>query len=224
MAHCSEAVENLSTSPQIYSASVSSQAPATIPLTSLATPAAIPLGSLQSQVNSTPYNTFQPQITSFLHQFEQFANNKSVSKMSLKKIGCWQIKCCGWPNANDLLLIYIVWMRLMITATATFICSTSTIVLSTAYSVTANAATDYRTASNRTCYSQRAGQQRYHVSAKFECHTGHWKWFRHITTHKWFGEQQLWFCSTAGRYTKFTCASGCASQKVGILWCNGCIT
>lgn len=38
----------------------------------------MPLGQIQSQVSSTPYNSYQPQITSFLHQFEQFANNKSV--------------------------------------------------------------------------------------------------------------------------------------------------
>lgn len=74
---CSETVESRSTSPQIFSAPVSSQSQTTNPLTSLATPA-VSIGSLQSQVNCTPYNSFQPQITSFLHQFEQFANNKTV--------------------------------------------------------------------------------------------------------------------------------------------------
>lgn len=70
----SEPTESRSTSPQIYSAPVSSQSQ-TNPLASLSTPA-VSLGLLQSQVSSTPYG-FQPQITSFLHQFEQFAN-KSV--------------------------------------------------------------------------------------------------------------------------------------------------
>lgn len=73
----SEAVESRSTSPQIYSAPVPSQSQTSNPLATLTTPA-VSLGSLQSQVNCTPYNSFQPQITSFLHQFEQFANNKSV--------------------------------------------------------------------------------------------------------------------------------------------------
>lgn len=70
----SETTESRSTSPQIYSAPVSSQSQ-TNSLASLSTPA-VSLGLLQSQVSSTPYG-YQPQITSFLHQFEQFAN-KSV--------------------------------------------------------------------------------------------------------------------------------------------------
>lgn len=74
----SEPVESRSASPQIFSAPVSSQPQTNNPLTSLTT-SALSLGTLQPQVNSTPYNSFQPQITSFLHQFEQFANNKTVS-------------------------------------------------------------------------------------------------------------------------------------------------
>ncbi|XP_055321252.1 E3 SUMO-protein ligase PIAS2 isoform X2 [Sitodiplosis mosellana] len=71
-----ETTESRSTSPQIYTAPVSSQSQSNNPLTSLSTPA-VPLGQIQSQVSSTPYSSFQPQITSFLHQFEQFANNKN---------------------------------------------------------------------------------------------------------------------------------------------------
>lgn len=74
--YCSETTESRSTSPQIYSAPVSTQSQSN-PLTSLPT-SAVPLGQLQSQVSSTAFSTFQPQITSFLHQFEQFANNKNV--------------------------------------------------------------------------------------------------------------------------------------------------
>ncbi|XP_031617888.1 E3 SUMO-protein ligase PIAS2 isoform X2 [Contarinia nasturtii] len=70
-----ETTESRSSSPQIYSASVSSRSQSN-PLASLTTPA-VSLGQIQSQVSNTPYNSFQPQITSFLHQFEQFANNKS---------------------------------------------------------------------------------------------------------------------------------------------------
>lgn len=76
----SETVDSSSVSPQIYTtpASGQSQISSSNPLASLTT-TAVSLGALQShQVNHTPYNSFQPQITSFLHQFEQFANNKSV--------------------------------------------------------------------------------------------------------------------------------------------------
>lgn len=73
----SETTESRSTSPPIYLASVSSQSQSSNSLAPLSTPA-VPLGQIQSQVSNTPYNSFQPQITSFLHQFEQFANNKSV--------------------------------------------------------------------------------------------------------------------------------------------------
>lgn len=87
----SETTESRSTSPQIYSAPVSSQSQ-TNSLASLSTPA-VSLGLLQSQVSSTPYG-FQPQITSFLHQFEQFANksvriynnNNNFNEMKLNKI------------------------------------------------------------------------------------------------------------------------------------------
>lgn len=83
MCHCSETTESRSTSPQIYTAPVSSQSQ-TNPLTSLSAPA-VSLGQIQSQVSGTPYGSFQPQITSFLHQFEQFANNKSV-RIKIEKI------------------------------------------------------------------------------------------------------------------------------------------
>lgn len=79
---CSEFSEGGALTPNNFAVSVSTQPQALPLLTTIPTVPATSITSnaqLQPQANTQNYSsTYQPQITSFLHQFEQFANNKNV--------------------------------------------------------------------------------------------------------------------------------------------------